>query len=73
MYQIYQFFKYLLKNSEAWAEPCQTSELEYLVKIVNKWKLRTIFEKFSILDMWPGSEYAFTVDSLYLDYVSNSE
>ena len=36
----------------------EASNMELFAKIVNEWKLLTIFEKNSILDVWQGSEYA---------------
>ena len=39
-------------------EPCQISKIEFSAKIVNCWKLLTIYTKNSILDAWKGSENA---------------
>ena len=38
--------------------PVQMSKMERFVKIVNYWKLLTIFAKHSILEVWKISEYA---------------
>ena len=36
-----------------------------IVKIVNGWKVLTIFAKSTVLDVWLGSEYASDWSSLY--------
>ena len=64
---IYSFHKFLEKirkciPAEAHSEPSQLSKKEYFAKIINGWKLSTIFAKNSILDVWQGSEYAFDLD-----------
>ena len=41
----------------AFSKPYQKSKKELFAKIVNSWKLLTIFPKGSILDVWQGSEY----------------
>ena len=38
--------------------PCQISKMKLFAKIVNCWKVLTIFAKISISDVWLGSEYA---------------
>ena len=55
------FWKTIFQNNcspEAYSEPCQTSTMKCFAKMVNGWKLLTIFAKHSILDYWHGSEYA---------------
>ena len=42
--------------AEAYLEPCQTSKMERLGKVVNDWK--SLFVKCSILDVWQGFELA---------------
>ena len=42
----------------AYLEPCQTSKTELFEKMINDWKLLTIFTKRFILDAWQGSECA---------------
>ena len=49
----------LSKPLEARSEPCQTSKIERLAKIVNGQKPLTIFAKNSILDVRQGFEYAY--------------
>ena len=44
---------------EVSSEPCQTSKMEFFVKIVNGLKPVVIFARKSILDIWQGSEYSF--------------
>ena len=59
------FYNLLLVNhhiqqknrTEAW-KPCPTPKMELLAKIVNGWKMLTIFSKHSILSVWKSSEYA---------------
>ena len=41
-------------HPEAYSQPCQTSEMERFVKIVNNFQLLTIFAKHSILDISEG-------------------
>ena len=41
----------------------------FFEKINNGWKLLTIVEKSSILDVWQGSEYASAMDLLTIDYL----
>ena len=48
-----------LFNSEVYSETCQTSKIERFAKIVHGFDPLTIFKKFSILDVWQGSEYVF--------------
>ena len=45
-------------NSEAYSESCHISMREQFVKIANSGKPLTIFAKYSILDVWQGSENA---------------
>ena len=71
-YQLYArpfllFLQRLLKSKyicyvyspETYSEPCQTSKMELLAKIVNALKLLFTFAKTSILDPKQGSEYAY--------------
>ena len=46
------------KISEAYLEPLQTSKTELFAKIVNGFKLLTVFAKSSILEVCSGSKYA---------------
>ena len=41
-----------------YSEPSETSKMKPFAKMVNSWKLLTIFAKSSISDVWVGSEYA---------------
>lgn len=41
--------------AEAYWEPCQTCGIKVLAKIVNDFKLLTIFANSSISDIWQGS------------------
>ena len=41
-----------------YSEVCQTYNMERFVKIVNGWKLLTIFAKRFILDVLQGCQYA---------------
>ena len=41
----------------------------FFEKINNGWKLLTIVEKSSILDVWQGSEYASDMDLLTIAYL----
>ena len=51
--------KLLLSGIGAYSKPSQKSRMEFFAKIVNRWKLLTIFAKRSSnLDVWLGSEYA---------------
>ena len=50
------------KTSETYLEPYQTYKIERFAKIVNVWKLLTIFDKRTILDVWQGSECVFKTD-----------
>ena len=43
-----------------YVRPCQTCKMNCFAKIVNGWKLWTIFVQHFILDVWEGSEYAST-------------
>ena len=43
-----QFFR----NSEVCLEPSQLSMIAYFAKIINGWKLSTIFTKYSVIDIW---------------------
>ena len=47
-------------ESEAYSELSQTSKVEFFAKIVNSFKMITIFKKNFILDIfdWQDSEYA---------------
>ena len=36
-------------------KPGQTSEIEFLAKIVNDWKFLSILAEISVLDIWRGS------------------
>ena len=45
-------------HAEVYSKPCQTSNMERFVKIVNRFWPLTIFTKQSILDVPQGSEYA---------------
>ena len=49
-------------TAEVYSEPFQTSKMEFFVKIVNGSKPLTIFVKYSILDVWKGSECASAKD-----------
>ena len=46
----------LLREPEAYSEPCQTSKMKLCVKIANSWKLKVLAKK-SILDVWQFTEY----------------
>ena len=47
-------------KSEAYSELSQTSKVEFFAKVVNSFKMITIFKKNFILDIfdWQDSEYA---------------
>ena len=45
-------------SAEAYSEPCQTSKMALLAKIVGVFQPLTVFVKSFILDVWQGSEYA---------------
>ena len=47
-----------MKHRRSFLEPSQSSKMERFAKIVDDFKLLTIFAKRSILGAWPGSEYA---------------
>ena len=47
---------------EVYLEHCQTSQTKYFEKIIDSFELLTIFAKFSISDVWQGSEYASAAD-----------
>ena len=47
----------LCSETEPHSEPCQTSKMEFLAKIVHGFKLLIVFVKNVILDVWQGSEY----------------
>ena len=52
---------FLLQQSpspEVYSEPWQTSKMKRFSKIVNSYKLLTIFAKHSFLDVWQCFEYA---------------
>ena len=53
---------------EAYSESCQTRKMELFAKLVNGWKLLTIFAKSSNLGVWQDSEDAF---EFIFDIVSN--
>ena len=44
---------------EAYSEPCQTSKIEFIAKILDRFQSLATCVKCSILDVWQGSEYAF--------------
>ena len=44
--------------TKAYLKPCQTSKMERFAKLVNGYRLFTIFEKCSFLDVSQGSENA---------------
>ena len=45
-------------KAEEYSEPCQTSEMKRIAKIVNGLKPLAVFTKHSFLDVWQGVEYA---------------
>ena len=45
------------KRSEPYFQSCNASNMELFAKIVDGWKLLTIFEKSFILDIWRNSDY----------------
>ena len=45
--------------SDIYSEPCQTSKMERVAKIVNGFQQFIIFEKCSILDVCQGSKYSY--------------
>ena len=47
-----------MSDIEAHLEPREIPKMEFFAKIVNTFKLLTIFAKSSILDNFQGSEYA---------------
>ena len=51
-------FSSLKSHSDAYSEPCQTSKIKLLPKIVNGFWPLNIFTKNFILDVWQGSDYA---------------
>ena len=59
----HKIYKHIIKIhlSETCSEPCQTSKMERLMKIVNGWKPLTIFAKRCLLDVLQGFKY----DSTY--------
>ena len=48
----------MINIREAYSELSRTSKKELFAKIVNSFQRLTFFEKSSILDVRPGSEYA---------------
>ena len=42
---------------DTYSGPCQTSKMVHFAAIINNWKLLPIFAKYSILNVWQGSEY----------------
>ena len=44
-------------DSEEYSEACQTSNIEHFAKVINVYKLLTVFAVHSILDIWPIPEY----------------
>ena len=48
------------------------SKMKCFAKIVNGWKLLTIFAKLFILDVWQGSEYASANNNMCITITTNS-
>ena len=44
---------------KAYPEPCQTSKIELFARVFKGFRSLNIFAKYSIFDIWQGSEYAF--------------
>ena len=63
MFQQVFFWWSFTEALQTYSEPCQTFRMVLLAKIVNAWKSLTIFAKGSILDVWQGFEYVFTLAS----------
>ena len=55
------FGKFLLCSPEAYSETGQSSKLESFANIVYEFPRLTIFAKYSILDVWMGSEYVYVL------------
>ena len=51
--------------SEAYSKRCQICKIDCSTKVVNSWKLLTIFIKGIILDVWQGPKYASVYASEY--------
>ena len=51
-------FSWIKSHSEVYSEPCQTSKIKLLPKIVNGFSPLNIFTKSFILDVCQGSDYA---------------
>ena len=49
-------------HPEVSSEPCQTSNIERFVKIVNNFSLLNIFTK--SFDIWKGCEYPYVVNNI---------
>lgn len=47
-------------KTEAYSGVSQTSKTQIFAKIVNGWEPLTIYEKSFILEIWPGSNYAWS-------------
>ena len=56
-------FYCLKSHSEAYSEPCQTSKMKLLPKIINGFYPLNIFTKNFILDVWQGSDYSSVIFS----------
>ena len=56
-------YVYVIK---AYSEPCQTSKIKCMAKIVKDFKPLSIFTKRFILDIWQGSEYSSVHQTLNL-------
>ena len=58
------FIKFLIAvewHQEAYSEPCRKSKLKLFTEIVNGLQPLTIVAKSSVLDIWQGSECAFSI------------
>ena len=55
----------LILISEACSKSCQICKIDCSTKVVNRWKLLTIFIKGTILDVWQGPKYAYVYASEY--------
>ena len=55
-----------LSDSEAYPEPCQTSNMDCFAKMVNGLNLLTFFVRHSILDVWQSPKYTSVIYCLLI-------
>ena len=54
---VLELMKIFAFKAKECSEPCQAYRIVHFAKIINTCKLLTIFAKYSILEVWQGSEY----------------